>query len=277
MTDRTYQSIRVVILLALALLFLQRLWSGTLYYYINQRFFSLVFLGALGFLLLAFVQLFGVWRSRSRQATEEGIDDHIPTDGHEHFHDHGDHDHSHPHLGSRIWPLIMVTVPVLLGLVIPASPLDANAVSVKGISPLGAMEARANPETTVLELPADDRTILDWLQAYNYAPDPTVLDGERADVVGFVYRDERLGQDEVLVGRFTLTCCVADAYAIGLVVRWPEAGNLASNTWVRAKGTIQISQEEGQEPMRLLADSVREVDPPRPTLSVPVIDESRPF
>lgn len=71
-----------------------------------------------------------------------------------------------------------------------------------------------------VNLQVGEKTIVDWLVEFQ-RQEPTAFTGEEASVVGFVYRDERFGEDSFLVAVFILSCCVADASPVGLVVRWP--------------------------------------------------------
>jgi uncharacterized repeat protein (TIGR03943 family) len=103
----------------------------------------------------------------------------------------------------------------------------------------------------VLTIVPAKRNVLDWVRAINADPDPAALNGEQADVIGFVYRDDRFGNDQFLLARFTITCCVADAMAIGLVVQSPEAASLAADSWVHVQGAFEDGKL-GDEPTPVL-------------------------
>ena len=55
MNPKTYRTLQILILVSLGIFLAQKLISGSLYYYINQRFFGLVWFGVAGFLFLAFI------------------------------------------------------------------------------------------------------------------------------------------------------------------------------------------------------------------------------
>jgi putative membrane protein len=88
------------------------------------------------------------------------------------------------------------------------------------------------------------------------------LSGEPADITGFVYLDPRLPTNQIMVGRFTITCCVADAVALGIVVETTQAAILESNTWVRVKGKIQVIQDEEKLKPLLQAIEVETIPEP---------------
>lgn len=111
-------------------------------------------------------------------------------------------------------------------------------------------------------LAPEARTVLDWLRAFDVAADPTQLDGAPADVIGFVYHDPRLEAGQFLVARFTVSCCVADAFVLGVAVDWPRADELESNGWVRVRGPIYASTVDGQMLPRIAAEQVESVPMP---------------
>jgi uncharacterized repeat protein (TIGR03943 family) len=115
---------------------------------------------------------------------------------------------------------------------------------------------------TSLEIASVDRTILDWIRAYNYASDVSQFNGQKANVVGFVYHDSRLAKDEFLVGRFALNCCVADATAIGMVVKTDKALTFADNSWVRVAGTVSAAEVDGKKIPLITVEEIDQVGEP---------------
>jgi putative membrane protein len=244
MSLRSYRILQALILFGLGIMFFQKFITDKLYYYINERFFWLVILAAAGLIILGAVLL------ESRAETQ----DHDHNEGH-------DHDHTHASGGKR-WVLVIVAIPLALGYLIPANPLDANLIQSRGISNEAIFSANQGQGGIELNAPADQRTILDWIRAFNYSQDPAELQGETADVIGFVYHDPRLAEGQFLVGRLTVTCCVADAFAIGMVVEWPEAEQLKDNSWVHVRGPIQVLELDDVTLPLIVAESVKDTAPP---------------
>ena len=104
--------------------------------------------------------------------------------------------------------------------------------------------------------------VLDWLRAFNSAEDATSFNGKQADVIGFVYREASFADDQFMVARFTISCCVADASAIGLPVIWEQAGDFPQDTWVRVQGAFEVGQFRGDTVPVLHATSVETVEQP---------------
>lgn len=238
MTQRTANRLKALVLILMAIFFAEKFWSGKLYYYIGPRFSWLALVAVALLILLA-----GAYNLVEEKKT----------------YDHAGEDHSgHDHGRASWWPLIITVIPLILGVLIPARPLGASAIDVRGVS----MDVASGTSGRELTIVPSERNILDWVRVMNVISDPAELKGQEADVVGFVYRDPRFADDQFMVGRFTLTCCVADALAIGIVVQTDETVSLDDDTWVRVRGTFVEGSLAGQEMPVLFASSIERVQVP---------------
>ena len=218
--------------------------SGNISYYIAAKFFWLTWVAAALLIVLAAGKVIALLRH--------------PPDEADHGHDHAghDHDHHHEHAGSvRAWiGLGIVALPVLFGLLVPSQPLNSQAVDGEIAADLGTMKAAPGDWLGIDPL---ERNVLDWLRAFSIEPDPAVFEGQTADVIGFVYRDARFDRaTQFMAARFIVSCCVADAQAIGLVITAPEAGSLREDDWVRVRGTFQVREFDGTLQPVLIADTI---------------------
>jgi uncharacterized repeat protein (TIGR03943 family) len=105
-----------------------------------------------------------------------------------------------------------------------------------------------------------DRNILDWIRAFNSGDDLASFNGQEADVTGFVYRDDTMPENQFLVARFTISCCVADSMAVGLPVMWDET--IPQDTWVRVMGRFDLGNFRGEQKPVLLPTNVEVVEQP---------------
>jgi uncharacterized repeat protein (TIGR03943 family) len=257
---RTVRSLQALILAGLGLFLLSKIWTGTLYWYINQRFLLLILAAAVGLLALAARVL---PRPRAPAAA-----------AHTHDHDHAD-DHEHaaepehaPAAPSAapLWGLLFLAIPVALGVLVPARPLGSAAIANKGINTTAPLTAGGG-DPVQLDLASTDRNVLDWVRAFNYAADPSTFAGQGADVTGFVYHAAELPQDQFLVSRFAVTCCSADATAVGLLVQWADAPSLQDNAWVRVQGPMAVGSLDGHPTPLIQAAALEGVaEPDQPYL-----------
>ena len=243
-----YKRLQALLLILLAIFFAQKFWSGQLYYYIGPRF---------GWLSLVAIVLLIVIAGAHDLTQGRGE----PDAAEEHNHADGDHNHRHEVGDSKsVWPLLLVALPLILGVAIPPTPLGASAIPSRGMTTEVAVSA--DEAATTLTIIPGERNVLDWVRAINADPNPAALTGEEADVVGFVYRDPRFSDDQFMVGRFTITCCVADALAVGLVVEADSASEFPSDSWVRITGTFDQGTLDGEALPVLFAETITPVQQP---------------
>jgi uncharacterized repeat protein (TIGR03943 family) len=251
---RTQRSLQALVLAGLGLFHLQKIWTDTLYWYINQRFLLLILAAAVG--LLALARLVLPSPRAKAEAVEAPTHDHAEGDGH----DHGEG------TAAPLWGILILAMPLVLGLLVPARPLGSAAIANKGINTTAPLTAGSSAPGQ-LDLVSTDRNVLDWVRAFNYATDPATYAGQPADVIGFVYHAKGLPEGQFLVSRFAVTCCSADATAVGLLVLWPQAAALDNNSWVRVRGAMAVGSFAGRPTPLIEADSLEGVaEPDQPYL-----------
>lgn len=233
---------KALLLLGTGLYFAYNIISGNLTNYINIRFAWLSYLAVVLLLLMAAYAVYQLLGGAGSHA--------------HHDHDHG-HDHDHAH-GTISWGgLFVIAVPLLIGTLIPSRPLGADALSVNSISLTSASAAALEQ----VNIPPEQRNVLDWLRAFGTSTDYAQFNGLPADLVGFVYDEPSFGDEIFMVARFTVSCCVADASGIGLPVIWSE--ELPLDQWVRVRGTLQVGDFRGDLVPLLRAEGIEIVDQPQ--------------
>jgi putative membrane protein len=240
MPKRLYRSFQALLLLGMSIFLGSKAASGQLTFYINQRFVPLTIFGMVFLALLAQTVFAEIKRSR------------------EHEHEVHDHDHDHAPAAANLWSML---VPLLIGVLIPARPLNSSALDAKGFS-TNAPLVSADSSAQLFETDSEERNILDWLKLFNYERDVSRFYGQKASVIGFVYFDKALNKNQFLVSRFIVACCSADAYALGMAVNWDEAAVLKQDSWVLVKGTVNSVTLNGVVVPLIEADSVQTVPEP---------------
>jgi putative membrane protein len=252
---RTRQWAQSLLLLLLGLYILDNLLSGRIYYYINERFGWLSWVTAAILIVLSIVGVIDLMR-KSQTPSAEAHHDHEGHDHSEHQHAHDDHDHHGHQQGTAVsWPILgVLVVPLALGILIPARPLGTSAIGTSGIS---TTFSSAQGGSTQLSIAPTERNVLDWVRAFNTSKNVDEFVGQPADFVGFVYRDIRYKDKPLfMTARFTVSCCVADASAIGVIVNSDAADKLQPDSWVHVKGKFQVQDLDGQKTPVLIAESV---------------------
>jgi putative membrane protein len=250
MRERFETPLKALLIIGMALFLYSRLANGSLYFYINQRFMVFTLFTVFGLMIVGLS-----YRFKRKK------------DGEAHDHDHHDHDHTgHSHSHGLTWGgVALVLMPIVLGLAVPPQPLGASALANREInaglnesSMPGIVGATAN-------LPTTEKNILDWWRTFRTSQavneDERII-GQEARVLGFVYQDERYGEGHFMVVRYTVSCCVADASALALVVASPEASTLESDQWVEVSGVFAPGDLSGWKMPVLVARSITPVSIP---------------
>ena len=212
---------QLAIFAGLGLFLLRALLSGAFYWYLSDRLFWLVVVSTTIFLAIPLILVAGEWTHRVQPVAPA--------------HDHGSGEpEEEPELeGIPVMRLVMMALPLILGIVVPARPLSASAVSNKDLNGTAALAVGTSSQAaTLASTPAAQYTILDWVRETNSHADWQRLEGQSADVIGFVDHDQRLPAGQFLVGRYAITHCIAEAVAVGMIVEWPQAAPPA-DAWVR--------------------------------------------
>lgn len=235
MSPKHEVALRAILLTGLGLVLYSKLHSGAIAFYVSRRFIWLIWGASLTLQLLGIIQWIRLLVMDP--AKVESFDTH----------------------GLPVWSYAAILVPILLGTFIPHQPLGAGTVKNRGLTSVVSVSKK----TSVLALPRPaERDIVDWMRSFDSNPDPEVFDGQPVDVTGFVYHNPRLPVDQFMIARFLITCCVADASAVGLPVRYKEACKLKQDTWVRVKGVSLSGEVMGESMPIILAGEVKVVHQP---------------
>jgi uncharacterized repeat protein (TIGR03943 family) len=242
MSQRLYRSFQALLLLGLFLFLMSKVVNNQLLWYINQRFVILVYIGVVFLAILA-------WRlfTETRQVREQ-VDEQ----------EQHDHDHDHMPAPFNLWIML---IPLLIGVLIPARPLDSSAVSAKGITTSSALIS-SQSSSRVFETESEQRTVLDWVKIFYFEKDLSPFIGQPAGVVGFVYREDSLPDGQFLVSRFIISCCAADGYAVGMIVDSPQAASFEQDTWVKVTGPVDVTTYNGNPSPLIHAEAIEVVPQP---------------
>lgn len=69
--------------------------------------------------------------------------------------------------------------------------------------------------------------------------------GKEIELMGFVYKEEGFNEDQLVISRFLVSHCVADASIVGFLSQFQEASGLEADSWVKAKGIIEMAEYNG--------------------------------
>jgi putative membrane protein len=133
------------------------------------------------------------------------------------------------------WALAFTVVPVVLVLALPPATLGSFSASKRaGFASAGIATSAGDAGTGAISL-------IDVAAAQTTKEGEAALAGragESVDLVGFVVRYADTPADELLLTRYIVTCCVADATVAQVRVVNVQPGAFSTNQWVDVKGAI---------------------------------------
>ena len=169
--------------------------------------------------------------------------------------------HSHAH-ALTWWKTILLLFPVLVVTFVPLRPLSSSTALTRGINSgvlsigrkVNAMQFASNPAK---------RSLYQWVIALNANPEPTHYDGQPVNIKGFILHDPALPSDQVLLARFIVTCCAADARVLSLPIQKTSAlASAKDDQWYAIKGKMVVVDANGQRSLLVQPDSAEQITEP---------------
>lgn len=145
---------------------------------------------------------------------------------------------------------IFLTIPLFLALVVPPHSLAAFSARQRGPQIAGLSTIRGAAAVKRVSLSVDTRsfTLQDWVGALAADPNPADYRGKPVILTGMVLHDPAsTPPGYIMVLRYQVTCCIADARPVGLIVRDTSRGALKDNQWVTVTGTMAGTSYQGQQ------------------------------
>jgi putative membrane protein len=293
------QAVRAFILLAFSGLLFKMHYLGEMTKFINPKYELLSQIAFVLFLVLFFIQSTRIWTLKEQHKGNSSCQH----DDHDH---HCGHDHGDSHFNSRkLLSYLIIIFPLATGFLLPAKVLDASIAEKKGgmaVITNRAFEKKPGTNTSeqegpVLTVDPSDPSLLKDRKVYTKEEynrliqkleqsssiemseevfssyyeeihmDVEKFKGREIKLTGFVYKEEGLPPNQLVLSRFLITHCVADASIIGFISELPEASLLEEDTWVEATGIVEITPFDGLElPMIKITEWKVVTEPKEPYL-----------
>ena len=94
--------------------------------------------------------------------------------------------------------------------------------------------------------------------------------GKKIKFTGFVLKEKSFKQNQLVISRFLITHCIADASILGFLSEFPEAPNLKEDTWLEATGTISKSTYKGETMPTIKINNWRKIKEPKKPYIYPI-------
>ena len=153
------------------------------------------------------------------------------------------------------WRLTAVVVPVVATLALPPASLGSYAASRR------SSFVSSGYTSTAADIESGELSLVDVAGAVRSDEAMKALvqrAGTEVSFVGFVTRDSGMPADELMLSRFLVSCCVADALSVQVRVVGAPPGRFEEDDWVRVTGAMYPLGRE------VIVDASEVVSVPRP-------------
>ncbi|MBC6481231.1 MAG: TIGR03943 family protein [Hormoscilla sp. GM7CHS1pb] len=129
----------------------------------------------------------------------------------------------------------------------------------------------SQPQAFINATPPEGRSLIDWVRTLNVYPEPDAYAGQKVKVNGFVIHLPTLPAEYLLISRFVITCCAADAYPVGLPVKLnsdfsgrprTDRNDYPPDTWWEIEGKMIAETLDGKRQLTIAADSLKPISEP---------------
>ena len=222
--------------------------TGKLYLLIHPNYFALVVVT--GFALL----IFAAWRARElliqvRQIKSGRISPQPVV--------------QHLTLFPPGWSSALLLTVAILGLLITPKVFASQTAIERGLTE-AAISSRLQPQAFRGVSDPSERSLIEWVRTLYVYPEPDAYTGQKVKVQGFVVYPPKMSVQYLLISRFVITCCAADAYPVGLPVKLTENRDAyPPDTWLEVEGQMITETLDGKRQLTIEASSIEEISEPK--------------
>lgn len=233
--------LEVLAIAAWGILMLKYWLTGKLNLLIHPDYFWLVITGGLGLLIVAGLKGWQLLRLRHRAMPEVQHLTLLP-----------------PGFSSS---LLLATA--ILGIMFTPRVFASQTALQRGVTDFLAA-TRTQPQVFRSSIKPEERSLLDWVRTLNVYPEPDAYAGQKVKVQGFVIHSPELPPEYMLLSRFVITCCAADAYPIGLPVKLTKNRQAyPPDTWLEVEGQAIAEQLGGKRQLAIQASFLKKIPEPQ--------------
>jgi len=158
---------------------------------------------------------------------------------------------------------VLLLATAMLGLVFTPRVFASQTALQRGVTDSVAL-TRSQPQAFRSSRPPEERTLVDWVRTLNVYPEPDVYTGQKVNVQGFVIHLSELPDQYLMLSRFVITCCAADAYPVGLPVKLLQSRKAyPPDSWLEVQGQMITENLAGKRQLTIQASSIKQIPEPK--------------
>jgi uncharacterized repeat protein (TIGR03943 family) len=159
--------------------------------------------------------------------------------------------------------IALIVTTAILGLVIEPRAFASQTAIQRGITDTLPL-TRVKPQTFRATVASDSKSIIDWVRTLSAYPEPDAYTGQQVKVQGFIVHPPNLPTTHLLISRFVITCCAADAYPVGLPVKLPhDRSAYPIDKWFEVEGVMTTATLDNKRQLVIAAKSLKPIPAPK--------------
>jgi uncharacterized repeat protein (TIGR03943 family) len=215
--------------------------DGTLYILIHPSYYLLVTVTGGCLLLIGLFQGWRLYRGRMAAASE-----------------------LHSNLLPPWLTTMLLLVTAIAGLIITPKLFTSHAAIQRGVSSESVTVTRTQAQAFRASVKPESRTLVDWVRTLNNYPEPDAYLGQTANINGFVFYPKDLPANYLLLSRFVITCCAADAYPVSIPVKFTgDRQQYPQDSWLQVKGKAIVETFAQRRQLVIEANQVQPIAVPK--------------
>lgn len=148
---------------------------------------------------------------------------------------------------------VLLLVTAIAGLMFTPGVFASQTAIQRGVTDF-MVATRSHPQAFRSSVKPEERSLVDWVRTLNVYPEPDAYTGQKVKVQGFVIHPPQLPPEYLLLSRFVITCCAADAYPVGLPVKLTQNRSAyPPDTWLEVEGQMLTENLGGKRQLTILA------------------------
>ncbi len=160
------------------------------------------------------------------------------------------------------WSSSLLVAAAILGLVVTPQVFASQTAIQRGITDSISM-TRSQPQSFRSNSKPEQRSLIDWVRTLAVYPEPDAYIGQQAKVQGFVVHPPNMPSQYLLISRFVITCCAADAYPVGLPVKINgNRDTYPADSWQEVEGRMISETLDGKRQLVIEASSLKKIPKP---------------
>jgi len=234
----------VLAIAAWGILFLKYWLTGKLYLLIHPNYMGLTVAAGVAMLAIALWRAIMLLRRRLPTAIS------LPSE-------------SHLSLFPPGWSSVLLLSTAIVGLLISPRAFASQTAFQRGVTDNMTL-TRIKPQAFQGSSNSEDKSIVDWVRTLSVYPEPDAYMGQKVKVQGFVIHSPKLPQQYLLISRFVITCCAADAYPVSLPVKLSGSRNAYKpDSWLEIEGQMITETLDGKRQLAIAATSLKSISEPK--------------